>query len=153
TPARARLAYDELLSNQLALALVRLKRRKARGRSLAGDGSLRKKVAAALPYALTGAQQRTLAEIDADMRSEDRMLRLLQGDVGSGKTVVALMAMLAAVESGTQAALMVPTEILAQQHADTIQPFAAAAGVEIALFTGRVKGAARTALLEAVKAG
>ncbi len=153
TPARSRLAYDELLSNQLALALMRLKRRKARGRSLQGDGSLRKKVEAALPYKLTGAQQRTLAEIDTDMRSEDRMLRLLQGDVGSGKTVVALMAMLAAVESGTQAALMVPTEILAQQHAETLQPLAAVAGVKIALISGRVKGAARAALLEAVRSG
>ena len=153
TPARARLAYDELLSNQLALALMRLKRRKARGRSYAGDGSLRKKVEAALPYKLTGAQVRTLSEIDTDMRSEDRMLRLLQGDVGSGKTVVALMAMLAAVESGAQAALMAPTEILAQQHADTLQPLAAAAGVQIALLSGRVKGAARAALLDAVKSG
>ena len=153
TPARARLAYDELLSNQLALALMRLKRRKLRGRPLKGTGELRAKVAAALPYKLTGAQERTLSEIYADMASEDRMLRLLQGDVGSGKTVVALMAMLAAVESGTQAALMVPTEILAQQHAETLQPLAAAAGVNIALLSGRVKGSVRAALLEAVASG
>jgi ATP-dependent DNA helicase RecG len=150
---RARLAYDELLSNQLALALMRLKRRKQRGRVFAGDGRLRTRVEAALPYALTGAQRRTLAEIDADMRSEDRMLRLLQGDVGSGKTVVALLAMLAAVECGAQAALMAPTEILAQQHADTIEPLAAAAGVKVALLSGRVKGAVRAALLDAAAKG
>ena len=151
--ARARLAFDELLSNQLALALVRLKVRKRRGRSIKGDGALRAKVRAALPYALTGAQSRTLDEIFADMASEDRMLRLLQGDVGSGKTVVALLAMLAAVESGSQAVLMAPTEILAQQHYETLKPLTDAAGVRIEVLTGRVKGAARNAILEEIVAG
>ncbi len=152
-PARARLAYDELLSNQLALALVRLKARVRRGRSLVGDGTLRTKVQSALPYTLTGAQGRALEEIFADMASDTRMLRLLQGDVGSGKTVVALLALLAAVEAGAQAALMAPTEILAQQHFETIRPLCAAAGVRVELLTGRSKGAARTALIEDIAAG
>ncbi|MDX2223944.1 MAG: ATP-dependent DNA helicase RecG [Rhodospirillaceae bacterium] len=153
TLARQRLAYDELLSNQLALALVRLKARKRRGRSLVGDGTLRAKIETALPYRLTGAQVRALAEIAADMASEHRMLRLLQGDVGSGKTVVALLAMIAAVEAGCQAALMAPTEILAKQHHDTIRPLAEAAGVRVELVTGRVKGAAREQLLAEIAAG
>ena len=152
-PARARLAYDELLSNQLALALVRLKARVRRGRSLAGDGSLRAKVQAALPYQLTGAQSRALEEIFADMASDTRMLRLLQGDVGSGKTVVALLSLLAAVEAGAQAALMAPTEILAQQHFETLRPLCAAVGVRVELLTGRSKGAARTTLVEDIAAG
>jgi ATP-dependent DNA helicase RecG len=140
---RARLAYDELLSNQLALSLVRLKTRKRRGRQLSGNGHLRDKVRAALPYALTNAQTRTLAEISTDMASEDRMLRLLQGDVGSGKTVVALMAMLIAVEAGCQAALMAPTELLAHQHYENLKPLAALAGVRLEILTGRIKGAQR----------
>jgi len=153
TPARARLAYDELLSNQLALALVRLKQRVRRGRSLVGDGNLRAKVQAALPYALTGAQSRALTEIFADMTSETRMLRLLQGDVGSGKTVVALMAMLAAVEAGSQAALMAPTEILALQHFETLRPLCTMAGVRVEVLTGRVKGTTRTTLLDDLATG
>jgi ATP-dependent DNA helicase RecG len=137
------LAYDELLSNQLALSLVRAKTRKRRGRPLSGNGQLRDKVRAALPYALTNAQTRTLAEISADMASDNRMLRLLQGDVGSGKTVVALMAMLIAVEAGYQAALMAPTELLAHQHYENLKPLAALAGVRLEILTGRIKGAQR----------
>ena len=151
--ARARLAYDEVLSNQLALALVRLKARKRRGRPIKGTGRLTEKIAAALPYQLTGAQHRALNEIAADMASDNRMLRLLQGDVGSGKTVVALMTMLVAVEAGFQAALMAPTEILARQHLDTITPLAASAGVRVELVTGRLKGAAREAVLADIAAG
>jgi len=152
-PARRRLAYDELLANQLALALVRRSQRSPRGRAVAGDGRLSAKVRAALPFALTGAQERSLAEIRADQADETRMLRLLQGDVGSGKTVVALLAMLNAVEAGHQAALMAPTEILARQHLETIAPLAAAAGVEVALLTGREKGKARQAVLDRLAAG
>ena len=152
-PARARLAFDELLSNQLALALMRLKARVRRGRSLVGGDTLRTKVKAALPYALTAAQDRALAEIFADMGSETRMLRLLQGDVGSGKTVVALLAMLAAVEAGAQSALMAPTEILAQQHFETLKPLCDIAGIRVEVLTGRVKGAVRSAMLEDVAAG
>jgi len=144
---RARLAYDELLANQLALFLVRARQRKRMGRPLAGDGTLRAKVAAALPFALTGAQERAIKEIAADMAAPERMMRLLQGDVGSGKTVVAMLAMAMAAEAGTQAALMAPTEILARQHFATIEPLAKAAGLRAALLTGRDKGAARKQVL------
>ena len=152
-PARMRLAYDELLSNQLALALVRLKSRKRRGRSFAGTGKLRNAVLKALPYTLTSAQDRVLAEIGSDMASENRMLRLLQGDVGSGKTVVALLAMLAAVESGSQAALMAPTEILAQQHAETLRPLTEATATRVELVSGRLKGRAREDVLTEIARG
>jgi ATP-dependent DNA helicase RecG len=152
-PARQRLAFDELLANQLALALVRAQQRRLPGRRIEGDGRLRQKAVAALPFALTGSQRQALAEIAADMASPSRMLRLLQGDVGSGKTVVALLAMLNAVETGAQAALLAPTEILARQHHKTIAPLAEAAGVELALLTGRDKGKARSRLLERLADG
>jgi len=153
SPARARLAYDELLANQLALALVRWHQRRLAGRPIRGDGSLRAKVAAALPYELTGAQKQSLEEIYADMAEPTRMLRLLQGDVGSGKTVVALMCLLNAVETGSQGALMAPTEILARQHAESLGPLLDAAGVRMAVLTGRDKGKARQALLDRLAAG
>ncbi len=153
TPARARLAFDELLANQLALALVRHHQRQQRGRALRGDGRLRAKALAALPFALTSSQTRAAEEIADDMARGARMLRLLQGDVGSGKTVVALLAMLNAVEAGTQAALMAPTEILARQHHRTIAPLAVAAGVEVELLTGRDKGKARREAVERLSAG
>jgi ATP-dependent DNA helicase RecG len=152
-PVRARLAYDEMLANQLALGLVRLRMKKLPGRSISGDGHLRRKVEDALPFALTGAQARSLAEIDADMKAPHRMLRLLQGDVGSGKTVVALLAMLNAVEAGYQAAMMAPTEILARQHHATLQPLCQAAGVRLALLTGREKGKPREEILAALGNG
>ncbi|MBA4209394.1 MAG: ATP-dependent DNA helicase RecG [Parvibaculum sp.] len=152
-PARARLAYDELLANQLALGLVRLRMKKRPGLSIAGDGHLRRKVEAALPFALTDAQARSLAEIEADMKAPHRMLRLLQGDVGSGKTVVALLAMLNAVEAGFQAAMMAPTEILARQHHASLAPLCDAAGVKLALLTGREKGKPREEILAALADG
>ena len=152
-PARARLAYDELLANQLALAVIRARLKRRAGRQLAATGKLRQAILAALPFALTGAQRRALAEVDADLASPQRMLRLLQGDVGSGKTVVALLAMAGAVEAGAQTALMAPTELLARQHLQTINGFAAAAGLRIALLTGRERGRERAAILEALKAG
>ncbi|WP_448202990.1 ATP-dependent DNA helicase RecG [Azospirillum sp. sgz302134] len=152
-PIRTRLAYDELLSNQLALTLVRMQQRRLSGRVIQGDGRLRRKVAEALPFALTGSQATALEEIYQDMAAERRMLRLLQGDVGSGKTVVALMAMLNAVEAGHQAALMAPTEILARQHAESLAPLCKAAGVDIALLTGRDKGKARQAVLDRLASG
>ena len=151
--ARRRLAYDELLANQLAMAMIRAQERRPIGRSIKGDGRLRAKVLAALPYRLTGAQEQALAEIDEDLASPHRMLRLIQGDVGSGKTVVALLAMLAVVESGSQAAFMAPTEILARQHMATIEPLAAAAGLRIALLTGRDKGKARAQTLAGIADG
>ena len=151
--ARARLAYDELLANQLALAMVRASMRRLPGRALSGDGSLTAKVEAALPFSLTGSQRLAMAEIAGDMASDTRMLRLLQGDVGSGKTVVALMAMLTAVEAGSQAAFLAPTEILARQHLETIAPLAEVAGIRVGVLTGRDKGKARAALLEELASG
>ncbi len=152
-PARARLAYDELLASQLALALGRARQRRLKGRPVAGDGRLRARVVGALPFSLTGSQLRAVDEIVADMKAEARMLRLLQGDVGSGKTVVALLAMLNAVEAGAQAALMAPTEILARQHHRTIAPLVEAAGVDLALLTGRDKGKARRAVIDGLASG
>ncbi len=143
--ARDRLAYDELLANSLALMLVRTANRAKVGTPLAGDGQLRGRLH--LPFALTGAQQRSIAEIEGDLAQGAPMLRLLQGDVGSGKTVVALEAMLIAVEAGAQAALLAPTEILARQHYATLSAMLAGTGVEIALFTGRDKGRARESIL------
>ena len=151
--ARSRLAYDELLANQLALAIVRERVKKQQGREINGNGLLRKKVLDALPFKLTSAQEKVLREIAADQASKFRMLRLLQGDVGSGKTIVALLTMLNAVECGTQAAIMAPTEILAKQHLETIQPLCDEIGVRAELLTGRVKGKARTQILEALAAG
>jgi len=152
-PARRRLAYDELLANQMALALVRLRQKRLAGRRISGDGSLRARIAAALPYRLTASQTRAVEEIAADMAGPAPMLRLLQGDVGSGKTVVALMAMAIAAEAGAQAALLAPTEILARQHFATIEPLAKAAGLGLALLTGRDKGKARAETLEGLAGG
>jgi ATP-dependent DNA helicase RecG len=151
--ARSRLAYDELLASQLALLMVRAHARRGAGRALVGDGRLRRKVVETLPYALTGAQTQAMAEIEADLASATRMQRLLQGDVGSGKTVVALLAMLVAVEAGGQAALMAPTEVLARQHYTTLSRLAAPAGIRLGLFTGRDKGRARAEQLERLAAG
>ncbi|MGH7123724.1 MAG: DEAD/DEAH box helicase, partial [Stellaceae bacterium] len=153
TPARERLAYDELMASQLAVALLREHTRRLPGRELKAPGALRNKAIAALPYKLTTSQRQASAEIAGDMASSHRMLRLLQGDVGSGKTVVALIAMLDTVESGAQAALMAPTEILARQHHATLSSLAAPAGVSVSLLTGREKGKAREALLEGLRSG
>lgn len=150
---RQRLAYDELLAHQLTLAIARARRRRAPGIETRGDGRLVGKVLAALPYAPTGAQTRALAEIAADMAAPRRMNRLLQGDVGAGKTLVALAALLTAVESGGQGALMAPTEILARQHLEALAPLAASAGVEVALLTGRDKGRERARKLDDLAAG
>ena len=148
TPARRRLAYDELLANQLALALVRERQQQLRGRALEGDGQLRQKAIAALPFSLTSSQQQAVSEILADMARPARMLRLLQGDVGSGKTLVAFLAMLNTVEAGAQAALMAPTEILARQHFKTLAPLAETAGVTLGILTGRDKGKPRSEKLQ-----
>ncbi len=153
SPARRRLAYDEILAGQLALALVRSRLKKATGRSLVGTGKIDRAIRDALPYRLTGSQEAALADIRRDLEAPDRMLRLLQGDVGSGKTVVALLAMAHAAEAGGQAALMVPTEVLARQHAATIAPLAAKAGLETVILTGREKGAERRRVLAAIEDG
>lgn len=148
-----RLAYDELLANQLALGLVRDSYRAQRGRAISGDGHVRARIADALPFSLTASQRAAVTEIATDMSAPRRMLRLLQGDVGSGKTVVALMAMAIAVEAGAQAALMAPTEVLARQHAETIAPLAQKAGLSIALLTGREKGKPRAEVLTRLASG
>jgi ATP-dependent DNA helicase RecG len=153
TPERERLAYDELMASQLAVALLREHTKRLPGRTLKAAGVLRGKAIAALPYRLTGSQLQASAEIAGDMAASHRMLRLLQGDVGSGKTVVALIAMLDAVEAGAQAALMAPTEILARQHHATLSALAAPAGVSVALLTGREKGKTRETLREGLRSG
>jgi ATP-dependent DNA helicase RecG len=152
-PAWTRLAYDELLAGQLALALVRANMRRQAGHEHAGDGHLRAKILNALPYALTQSQQKAVDDIVADLSKPERMLRLLQGDVGSGKTVVALTAAAAVIEDGRQAAFMAPTEILARQHLKTIAPLAEAAGIEVAILTGRERGRERDAILERLALG
>ncbi len=150
---RTRLAYDELLANQLALALIREHMRAHAGRSIKGNGVLRKKALAALSFTLTDAQKKVIAEIEADMMAPARMLRLLQGDVGSGKTVVAMMSLLTAIEAGYQGAFMAPTEILARQHMAALEGMAKAAGVRMALLTGRERGLSRAAILESLEKG
>ncbi|MFN3892612.1 MAG: ATP-dependent DNA helicase RecG [Beijerinckiaceae bacterium] len=152
-PARMRLAYDELLANQLALVMVRARMKKLGGRASEGDGRFTRKIEEALPYSLTGAQKTALDEIRADLSSDKRMLRLVQGDVGSGKTIVALLAMAHVAEAGRQAALMAPTEILARQHFERLTPLCEAAGLRLALLTGRDKAAARKTTLAALAAG
>src|SRR5438132_1081156 len=153
TEVRERLAYDEILASQLAVALVRARRRRRPGRILAGTGKLQAPAEAGFGFALTGAQRQALAEIAGDMKASHRMMRLLQGDVGSGKTVVALIAMLIAVESGGQAALMAPTEVLARQHHQVLQRLVAPAGVEVGLLTGREKGRSRDSMLASLYSG
>ncbi len=152
-PAATRLAYDELLANQLALLLMRARLRAIPGRAHRAEGALARAIEAALPFSLTGAQRQAIADIRADLRAEKRMLRLLQGDVGSGKTVVALIAMAEVVEAGRQAAMMAPTEILARQHYERMAPLAESAGLSIALLTGRDKAAQRRASLAALVSG
>ena len=148
-----RLAYDELLSGQIALGLVRRRSRERPGRSLTGEGSLRAKALAAFGFPPTEAQRQAIAEIDADLAAPRRMLRLVQGDVGAGKTLVAIMAMLRAAEAGAQAALMAPTELLARQHLRTFTRLCDAAGVPVALLTGNVKGKERKRVLAGLADG
>src|SRR6266404_5751835 len=152
-PFWSRLAFDELLAGQLALAVVRAQLRRPAGDRHAGDGHLRKKIIDALPYSLTSSQRQAAAAISDDLRQPVRMLRLLQGDVGSGKTVVALLAAAAVTEVGKQAALMAPTEILARQHIKTIAPLAERAGLRVAILTGREKGKERRDILARLAAG
>ena len=152
-PARARLAYDELLANQLALALVRRRFKTPAGPIVGGPGRLAAAALAELGFTLTRSQADALAAIAADMASGNRMLRLLQGDVGSGKTVVAAIAMLNAIECGWQAALLAPTEVLARQHERTLAPLCAACSVQSALLTGRSGTRERRAALEGLASG
>jgi ATP-dependent DNA helicase RecG len=151
--AWSRLAYDELLAGQLALALLRAHQRTRAGRGSAAEGRLGARIVAALPYSLTPSQQRAVADIVADLAQPQRMLRLLHGDVGSGKTVVALLAAAHVIEAGRQAALMAPTELLARQHFSTIAPLAAASGIRAGILTGRERGRERAAILSALASG
>ncbi|WP_109464476.1 ATP-dependent DNA helicase RecG [Albibacillus kandeliae] len=152
-PARERLAYDELMAHQLTLALARRRERRARGIVSRATGRLQARVLAGLPYKPTNAQARAIEEIAADMASETRMNRLLQGDVGAGKTLVAFLALLVAVEAGGQGVMMAPTEILARQHLEGLRPMAEEAGVVLEILTGRDKGAERRAKLAALAEG
>ncbi len=153
TKHRTRLAYDEFLANQLTLAILRLKQKKLKGRTFTTNGPHRQKLLSSLPWPLTSFQQEALKEIDADMGSNDRMLRLLQGDVGSGKTIVAALAMMNAIDSGTQAALMAPTEILARQHEQTLRPYLEAANIPFVTLTGRDKGKTKQSILDDIASG
>ncbi|MGL6208301.1 MAG: ATP-dependent DNA helicase RecG, partial [Paracoccaceae bacterium] len=152
-PARARLAYDELFAHQVTLSLARASLRRGKGQISQGTGSLQARVLETLPYAPTNAQTRAVTEIAADMAQPLRMNRLLQGDVGSGKTLVAFLALLTAVEAGGQGVLMAPTEILARQHHEGLAPLAAAAGVRLDLLTGRDKGLERAGKLRDLASG
>jgi len=150
---RTRLAYDELFARQCALRLRRQHRRKEPGRAVTGDGALAGKIIDSLPFAQTGAQLRSIKEVYADMAEPAPMLRLLQGDVGSGKTLVAALAMARAAEAGLQSALMAPTDLLARQHGATLAPLLEAAGITMAVLTGRDKGKDRKAILERMASG
>ncbi|HRE45908.1 MAG TPA: ATP-dependent DNA helicase RecG [Terricaulis sp.] len=152
-PFRTRLAYDELFARQCALRLRRVHRRKSAGRSVTGDGRLSAKMLSSLPYAPTGAQSRAVDEILKDMAEPAPMLRLLQGDVGSGKTLVAALAMARSAEAGLQSAMMAPTDLLARQHGATLEPLLAAAGMRMAVLTGRDKGKERKAILAGLASG
>ena len=152
-PARERLAYDELLANQLTIALMRLQEKKQKGRVLSGDESLSQKALAALPFELTASQKQAIEEIKNDMQQSTRMLRLLQGDVGSGKTAVGFMALVHAIGSGGQGVIMAPTELLARQHEINISKFARCAGLNVVTLTGRDKGKNREKLLEQIASG
>ncbi|MDD4617441.1 MAG: ATP-dependent DNA helicase RecG [Alphaproteobacteria bacterium] len=153
TPHRRRLAYDELLADQLSLAIIRAHHKASGGRSFKATGRLTSRLESTLPFALTPGQKQAIAEIAKDVAAPKRMLRLLQGDVGSGKTVVALYAMLQAVEAGAQAALMAPTEILAKQHHATLAKLLGPLELDIGLLLGRGRGGDRQATLEALATG
>ena len=153
TPAAARLAYDELFAGQVALALVRQRMKRGKGLARRFDGRIAARVLSALPFSLTAGQAEAVEEIKRDMAAPQRMLRLLQGDVGSGKTVVALLAACAAAESGGQTAFMAPTEVLARQHLATMQSLCERAGLEIVILTGREKGQVRARIHERLRSG
>ena len=153
SPARMRLAYDEYLAGQITLQLIRSTMVAARGISRIFTGEVTNRVTQALPFSLTEGQQQAVDEIRADLASPDRMSRLLQGDVGAGKTVVALMAMAAMAESGAQSAMMAPTELLAAQHFKTLKPLCDQAGLGCELLTGKMPAAERRAKLAGIASG
>lgn len=153
SPNRLRLAYDEMLAHQLTLAIARENYRKSKGIKNIGNKSLSKKVMEFIPFELTNAQKRVIEEIRNDMSQPFRMNRLLQGDVGSGKTLIAFLCMVTAIEAGGQAVIMAPTEILTKQHEDTLKPLAEKAGIVLESLSGRDKGKERKSKIEAIAAG
>lgn len=153
SPHHSRLAYDELLATQLALSITRQKMNRQKGVPRVFSGAISERIKAALPFTLTGSQQSAIGQIELDLRKPERMLRLLQGDVGSGKTLVGLIAMANVVEAGAQAGFMAPTELLARQHFQTMEPLCAAAGLRIAILTGKDKQSHRKSVLAALKDG
>ncbi len=152
-PSQRRLAFEELLAHQLSLKLLRQRIQSEPGWALGGADSLRRGLLAALPFRLTGAQSRVLREIDTDLAVARPMLRLVQGDVGCGKTLVAALAAARAIESGFQAALMAPTELLAEQHAQNFRRWLEPLGIVVAVLTSRQTGKTRNAVLEGIRAG
>lgn len=153
SPARKRLAYDELLASQLTLRLVRRHMVTLKTDPLKGDGKLLQAIVSALPFTLTNAQSHAWEEIRTDLERGERMLRLLQGDVGSGKTVVALLAMAKAIEAGKQAVLMAPTDLLCQQHFQTLAPWAEKVGISIGCLTSQMKKNDKSKLIEKIRLG
>ncbi len=153
TKTRERLAYDEALANQLTLALMRHRHKKKNGISYETNGALRQQLTQNLPFTLTGAQLKSLEEIDRDMGQKIRMMRLLQGDVGSGKTIVAALSMMNALDSHMQAAFMAPTEILARQHYEGLRPLLTPLGIRLVCLTGRNKGKERDVLTQQIQNG
>ena len=152
-PARRRLAYDELLASQLALAIVRDRERTKKGLARAWDQGLIKTLEASLPFALTPSQQLAIAEVSGDLASPNRMIRLIQGDVGSGKTMVALFAAAMVAGSGGQSAIMAPTDLVARQHYETLAGLLEPLGIPVRLLTGRISEAERVATQQAIAAG
>ena len=151
--ARRRIAYDECLASQLALSLVRSNVKKAKGLARQWDGKLKGALIDALPFTLTGSQQQAIAEIEADLALPERMLRLVQGDVGSGKTMVALMAAADVIESGAQAAMMAPTDLLARQHYQSVRSLCETVGIRVAVMTGKDSAAVKRQILQALEKG
>ena len=152
-PAQRRLAFEELLAHQLSLRRLRQQMKQHIAPPLAGNGGLTRRFLERLPFVLTAAQQRVLDEIAADLAQPRPMLRLLQGDVGSGKTVVAALAAIRAVETGAQTALMAPTELLAEQHYRNFDGWFSELGIEVAWLTGRLTGKARRTVLDRLASG
>ncbi len=150
---RQRLAYDEVLAHQLSLQLTRKENLKLPSPSLPGNGTLKEKLLKTLPFTLTASQEEALSEIYADLKRPLQMLRLLQGDVGSGKTLVAIMAALQVIESGYQAAILAPTDILTRQHYHTMQKWLEPIGIRVAILTAREKGKAREQILNDLASG
>ncbi len=152
-PAQRRLALEELLAHYLGLRRQRIALQRHRAPALKGKGALPKKLQDALPFALTNAQQRVFAQVRHDLAQPSPMLRLVQGDVGSGKTVVAALAAMLAVEAGKQAALAAPTELLAEQHLANLRAWLEPLGVRVAWLAGKVTGKARAAVMADVASG